>query len=324
MKFNDSQLTHFINNIRLKPENMGKYREQLTNLKTKLESKIKEDEKNELRVSKFIISGSWKKKTILRPTGENPIDIDLVLFIEGNDSSDLENLFDFIVSYLEDIYPQKDINKDVDAEGNTKSITIKFIGTGLEVDIVPVVPLSEPKEYVWQPERGGGGKYTTSISKQLTFSQSRRNNNKNFTSIVRAIKWWKNFKELGPDEDEPGLNSYTIELIQSYLDINYGVSSTMEEGIIRFFDFVSKKSFPEIHFDEAINNKPSYEIILVADDTNNENNIAKKIDSSKWKEITEEANDAFEALNIAQSKIHEGDTITEWKYVFGPAFKIKT
>ena len=271
MKLNDSQLTHFINNIKLKSENMGKYRDQLTNLKSKLESKIKEDEKNALRVSKYIISGSWKKKTILRPTGENPIDIDLVLFIEGKDSSDLENLFDFIVSYLEEIYPQKDINKDVDADGNTKSITIKFIGSGLEVDIVPVLPLNEPKEYVWQPERGGGGRYTTSISKQLAFAQSRRNINKNFTSVVRAVKWWRNFKELGPDENEPGLNSYTIELIQSYLDINYGVSSSMEEGIIRFFDFVSKKSFPEIYFEEAINTKPSYQTILVADDTNNEN-----------------------------------------------------
>lgn len=46
----------------------------------------------------------------------------------------------FIVEYLKEIYPNKDIDRDVDAEGNTKSIKITFSGTGLELDIVPVVP----------------------------------------------------------------------------------------------------------------------------------------------------------------------------------------
>ena len=323
MKLSDAQLSIFIDNIKLKAENMKKYRDQLKNLKEKLEAKIKNDKNTGLRVTKYIISGSWKKRTILRPTGEHPIDIDLVLFVEGENSSDIKKLYDYIVTYLKDIYPLKDISNDVDAEGNTKSITIKFIGSGLEVDIVPVVPLESPLEYVWQPERGGGGKYITSISKQLSFALNRRQTNSNFTSIVRAIKWWKNFKELYPDDDEPGLNSYTIELIQSYLDINHGLSSTMEEGIIRFFQFISNKSFPEITFKEAINKKTNYNTILVADDTNNENNIAKKINNDKWQEIIEEANDAFDTLNIAQSKIHEGDTIQEWKHVFGPSFKIK-
>src|SRR5690606_142805 len=106
-----------------------------------------------LKVTKYILAGSWKKHTILKPTGENPIDIDLVLFVSGDDNiqNDLKKLYDFIIEYLKEIYPQKDINRDVDAEGNTKSITITFTGTGLQVDIVPVVPLVEPKEYVWQP-----------------------------------------------------------------------------------------------------------------------------------------------------------------------------
>ena len=42
-----------------------------------------------------------------------------------------------------------------------------------------------------------------------------------------------------------------------------------------------------------------------------------------WKEIKAEAEDAFDSLNIAQSKNFEGDTIEEWKRVFGPTFNIK-
>lgn len=326
MRLSNSQLQVFVDKIRLKPENMQKYREQIDNLKTKLDEKIKNDKRTGLKVTKYVIAGSWKKHTILRPTGDNPIDIDLVLFVEGDENiqNDLKKLHDFIVEYLEEIYPQKDINRDVDAEGNTKSITIKFSGTGLEVDIVPVVPLSSPKEYVWQPQRGGGGKYITSISKQLDFSAQLRKDNTSYTAVVRALKWWRNYKELCPTDDEPGLSSFAIELIVGYLDANNGVENNIEEGIIRFFQFVSSADFPIIKFKGAINNIPVYDTpIYIADNTNNENNVAKKLTDSKWNEIVSEAEDAFDSLNIAQSKQNESETIDEWKRIFGPTFNIK-
>lgn len=158
MKLSNKDLQHFIEKIKLQPENMGKYRDQINNLKQKLEKKIAEDDSHGLKVAKYLLAGSWKKKTILKPTGENPIDIDLVLFVAGDSDihNDLPKLYDYIISYLESIYPQKDIQRDVDAKGNTKSITISFSGTGLQVDIVPVVPLQDLHEYVWQPSRRGG------------------------------------------------------------------------------------------------------------------------------------------------------------------------
>jgi Second Messenger Oligonucleotide or Dinucleotide Synthetase domain len=324
MKLTNPQLQKFIERIKLKQDNMPKYREQVKTLQEKLEAKIKDDKRSGLRVTRSMIAGSWKKGTILRPTGENPIDIDLVLFVEGEDvKDDIKKLHDFIVQYLEEIYPQKDINQDVDAEGNTKSITITFTGTGLQIDIVPVVPLISPKEYVWQPQRGGGGKYITSVTKQLSFSSERKIKNNSYTSIIRALKWWRNYKELQPLDDEPGISSFAIELIVAYLDISKGKQENIEEGIIRFFQFVSTANFPEIQFQNAINRVPAYYTpIFIADPTNNENNAAKKITQMKWDEIVKEANVAFESLNIAISKHFEGETISEWKTVFGPSFNI--
>jgi len=326
MKLDNTKLAVFVKKIKLKPENMPKYRTQINNLKQKLEDKIKQDQNTELKVTKYLLAGSWKKHTILKPTGEHPIDIDIVLFIEGDENlkSDIEKVHDFIVKYLEEIYPQKDIGEDVEADEKTKAIKIKFKGTGLEVDIVPVVPISEPKEFVWQPQKGGGGKYITSISKQLEFSLDLRKNNTSYTSIVRALKWWKNYKELDPTDDEPGLSSFAIELIVGYLDITKGVETNIEESIIRFFQFLSTSNFPTISFTEAINKIPSFDTpIYIADNTNNENNVTKKLTDEKWSEIIEEAEDAFDSLNIAQSKNNEGDTIEEWKRVFGPTFNIK-
>jgi hypothetical protein len=326
MKLNNNELGHFVGKIKLQKENMSKYRDQVNNLKSKLEEKIKNDESTGMKVSKYLLAGSWKKRTILKATGDNPIDIDLVLFVTGDENiqNDLKKVHDYIVKYLEEIYPTKDIHNDVDAEGNTKSITIRFSGSGLEVDIVPVVPISNPARYVWQPQRGGGGKYITSVENHLDFSLSLRKANPSYTSIVRALKWWKNYKELKPFDNEGGITSFAIELIVGYLDLTKGVESNIEEAIIRFFQFLSESTFPEIQFEHAINIIPSYSTaIYIADDTNNENNAAKKIDTSKWVEIKEEAEEAFDTLNLAQDRNNEGDTVEEWKSVFGPTFNIK-
>lgn len=325
MKLDNNQLLHFVGKIKLQKDNMQKYRDQINNLKTKLEDKIKNDDSNGLKVSKYLLAGSWKKHTILKPSGDHPIDIDLVLFVSGDENiqNDLKKLHDFIVKYLQEIYPQKDIDRDVDAQGNTKSITIRFSGSGLEVDIVPVVPINNPERYVWQPRRGGGGKYITSIENHLDFSVSLRKNNPNYTAIVRSLKWWKNYKELKSTVTEPGISSFVIELIVAHLDETKGVETDIEEAIIRFFQFVSGPNFPNIKFNHAINKIPSYSTpIYIADDTNNENNASKKIDSAVWKEIIEQAEEAFDSLNYAQSKNNEGATIEEWKRVFGPTFNI--
>lgn len=323
MKLDNAQLINFINRIKLAPKNMPKYRNQINHLREKLEKKMKEDTRTGTKVIKILIAGSWKKRTINRRMNEEwPIDIDLVFFIQTGDKSlkeDMEKLHDFIVEYLEETYPNKDINRDVDAEGKTKSIKIKFASSGLEVDIVPVVPLDKPKTYVWQPQRRGGGRYTTSVEGQLNFATDRKKDNSSYTSIVRALKWWRSYKELDQ------LSSFAIELIVAHLDIKYGAEENIEEGIIRFFEKISSGNIKIIEFDTAINSVPYHfpSSIYISDPTNNENNVAKKLKSTEWNEVMTEANDAFETLSIAQSREFQNATNGEWKSIFGPSFSIK-
>lgn len=319
MRLNNSQLGNFISRIKLHRNGMHKYRSQVETLRDRLEAKIKNDTSNGMRVSRVLIAGSWKKHTILQPKGEDSVDVDLVLFVEGDDElkRDVNKLHDYVVQYLREIYPTKD-EGDVEAEGKTKAIKIKFIKTGLEVDIVPVVP-DTLSTYVWQPERGGGGRFITSIDNQLDANLEWRRRNASYTAIVRALKWWRNRQQL-----KPGLTSFTIELIAAYLDDNYGPQTNIEEGLIRFFQFVSGRSFPVITFSGAINQVPRFtNPVFVADPTNNENNAASKLDNDVWKQVVEAANTAFEGLCIAQSSPTLGATTDEWTELFGPSFTIE-
>lgn len=326
MKLNNTQLGNFIDRIKLQKDQMPKYRDQIAYIKERLEAKINDDKRTALRVTKYLLAGSWKKRTILRATGDHPIDIDLVLYVDGDEASasDMKKLHDFLVGYLKEIYPNKDIGQDVDAEGKTKSIKIRFSETGLELDIVPVVPVPNPKDYIWQPARGGSStKYITSVTKQLDFASEAKERNPSYTAIVRALKWWRNYAELKEEDDTGELSSFAIELIVAHLDLNDGVESNIEEGLIRFFKFLSGPTFPVIKFKGAINAVPEYEsAVYIADPTNNENNAAKKVDAAIWREVRTKANEAFEALIRAQYCNSEGDTISEWKDVFGSSFNI--
>ena len=321
MKLTNTELLNFVNRIKLKKDDMPKYREQIKKLMEKLQKKIDEDKRTDIKVTKFEIAGSWKKGTILRRTGEHPIDIDLILHIEGEGDikEDIEKIHDYVVKYLQDIYPTKE-ESDIEADGKTKSIKIKFVGTGMEVDIVPVV-IATPADYVWQPQRGGGGKYITSVTKQLSFSDKRKSSNPSYTSIVRSLKWWRNYQELKEEE----LSSFAIELLVSYLDINKGVEGNIEKGILRFFTFVSNPTLPVISFKDAIKTVPVYTTpIYIADPTNNENNAVRKMETKNFNEVKKKANEAFEAISIAQSRGTQYETLEEWKAVFGSNFNINT
>lgn len=64
MIFTDTDLKFFVNKIKLKSEDMPQYREQVKRLTENLEEKIKNDKRTGLRVTRAVISGSWKKHSV--------------------------------------------------------------------------------------------------------------------------------------------------------------------------------------------------------------------------------------------------------------------
>ena len=104
MNYSNQDLLNFVEKIKFKREDKAKYQSQIDYLVSNLSQNIQEN--TDTKVLKILQSGSWKKGTILKPKDDNPVDIDLVFFldIDFNNYSTFQKINILIVSFLKKIY----------------------------------------------------------------------------------------------------------------------------------------------------------------------------------------------------------------------------
>ena len=267
------------------------------------------------KVTKVKRAGSWKKGTALAPKGDYPLDIDMVFYLdlEEDTSFDAENLRCEVINVLCAAYPNK---KRSDFTDGQKTIGVVFRGSGLEVDIVPFIPEKGNSTYGKQPRKKlNSGEFKTSVDKQLDFISNIKGKCSNFTSIVRILKSWRNYKELE-------LSSFSIELAVANLLKKGRISdSSINQAIITFFEFFGNGNPVNVYFSGAIGPQTGSDP-WIADPTNNENNTIRLSDS-EWDEVVEIAEHGFETISYAQTVQEAGKTMDLWKEVFGPSFNIQ-
>ena len=100
---------------------------------------------------------SFAKYTILCRAADNPVDVDVVFYVSGADGTKetLESLSAAIYEILIEMYPTKAVE---DFEIQRKAATVRFVGSGLSVDIVPVVEDENRPGYGWQFDIRDGAK----------------------------------------------------------------------------------------------------------------------------------------------------------------------
>ena len=313
MEYTNQELNNYVNRIKLTQEKKSSYTNQVDNLKDNVLTAVNGMENT--KVTNVKRAGSWKKGTALAPKGEHPLDIDMVFYldIEEDTSFDAEELREEVIDVLCEAYPNKERSDFTDGK---KTIGVVFRGSGLEVDIVPFIPEKGNTTYGRQPRKKlNSGEFKTSVDKQLDFTRKIKDKNSNFTSIVRILKSWRNYKELE-------LSSFSIELVVAYLIEEKRISnSSINQAIITFFEFLGSDNPIEVYFSGAIGPKKG-SAPWVADPTNNENNTLRLSDS-EWDELVEKTECGFETISYAQTVRETGKTLDLWKEIFGPTFNIK-
>lgn len=318
MQLTDQQLNFYVDNvIAFKSEDKKKYQDQVDHLKETLTNAIHKN--SALKVSKINQAGSWRKGTALKPRDGVGIDIDLVVYLDISEAerSDIETLHEMVVKLLCAAYPMKPPS---DFRPSRKTVGIEFRTSGLKVDLVPVVPVKQPAEYVWQPEVGGAGSFLSSPPGQLEFIQALKARDPRYASVVRLLKRWRNFAELSDE-----LSSFTIELITAHVVEKQGPPPRLEEGMLRVLAYIAQSQLKlPISFSGAIRSVPSTSSpVRIFDPTNNENNAAGRMSEEDRKAVVGRAVEALESLNYAQNIARKGDTQEQWKGVLGPSFKVE-
>ena len=314
MPLTNTQLRWYDSNVlRLPKEKRTEYHEQVDRLIKELRKYV--ENRAELTVTKVIKAGSFAKYTILRKTNDDPVDVDVVFYISGKDvdHETFAELSETIYQLLINIYPTKKVE---DFEIQRRAATVTFVGTGLAVDIVPVLQDAERPEYGWQFDIHDGSKSKTCAPCSIQFIANRKNADTHFRTLIRLAKRWKNHMKPA------GLKSFHIELIMAHLLEKNGTGASIEQRFREFLLYIAKSGLKErIDF---VENRSSTAVtfsdpVVIVDPVNNSNNVASRIEEAERVEIVKISKESWETAFLAS----EDDDLDLWREIFGPRFKVE-
>lgn len=317
MMLNDDQLNAFVSKVlHLGPGKRKEYVAQVDYLIGRLKKKIDED--SSFKVKGFKKTGSLIKGTVLKPKGDYGVDADIAVFLDVSEAekNDVAKLHEIIRTLLIAVYPTK---KDEDFQVQPRTLGIHFHDSGLDVDLVPVIPIASEPGYGWQPSSQQGEPIKTSIQGQLDFIDSRKKADVRFRSLVRLLKKWRNEQELEK------LRSFAIELLVSHLYDQQGAITSLEAGLKRFFLYVAQSglqspiSFPELG---KISTFPGATVVIL-DPVNKDNNVTMRLSNAERADIVTAALRAWETLEAASWKDTKGETLDLWKEIMGRSFVVE-
>lgn len=308
---NNTQLRYYDSEVlRLPKETRKIYHAQVDRLIAALTKSV--GSKTSIKITKVVKAGSFAKFTILRKSVDDPVDVDVVFYISGKDkdASTFESLSNEIFDLLVDLYPTKSVE---DFKIQKKAATVNFIGSGLSVDIVPVIEIPEEPGFGWQFGLDGS-KTKTCAPCQISFVKTRKDADSDFRTLVRLGKKWKNYNEIKP------LKSFHIELIFAHLQDTKGKPTSIQQRFLDFLLFIAQSelrtviSFPE---NGGMIDEFSDPVVII-DPVNGCNNTAARITEVERSSIINAASEAWETAHFASA---EAD-VEVWKELFGPRFKV--
>lgn len=311
MPLSNTQLRYYDHNVlRLPADKRTEYHAQVDRLIDNLCRNIRN--KTKIKVTKVVKAGSFAKYTILRKASDSPVDVDVVFYVsgEGLDAKTLSELSTLIYDLLIEQYPNKSVEH---FEIQRKAATVQFVGSGLSVDIVPVIEDPTRDGYGWQFDIHNGSKVQTCAPCQIKFVRDRKNIDGDFRTLVRLAKKWRNRAEIKP------LKSFAIELIMAYLLDKRGSAGSIDQRFRDFLLYIAQSALKEvISFSENGTQIPRFaDTVVILDPVCSANNVASRISETERQEIVAAATEAWETANFASA---ENDHAV-WKELFGPQFK---
>lgn len=303
--------------VNLPKDKASEYRAQVGRLREKLENYLQEHA--DFTLKKMLLSGSLAKGTSLRSLN----DIDVACYISGADAPrDIAKLLQYLADRLRKAFPNF---KPEQVKPQTYSVTVSFQGTGLDVDVVPILYDGDAQWFGNIVSQDDGSLLKTNIPFHLEFIRKRKTAQKtHFAQVVRLIKFWvRNVKREQPDFR---FKSFMIELITAHLSDQGKNFSDYPEALQHFFTYVATSNMRQkIAFDDYYS--PSTvgtftEPVQIIDPVNAKNNASRLYTDKQADAIVNAALDAGDAIDAALSAPTKQETVYYWQKVFGSFFQL--
>jgi tRNA nucleotidyltransferase (CCA-adding enzyme) len=305
------------NKVNLPRETADEYRAQARRLRERLEDYL--GEHADFTLKKMLLSGSLAKGTALCTLN----DIDVACYISGADApGDVPKLLNYLAERLRKAFPNFSPDQ---VKPNTYSVTVSFKGTGLDVDVVPILYNGDPEWCGNLISQDDGSLLETCIPRHLEFIRKRKQAHQtDFAQIARLIKFWSS--KMKREQDGFRFKSFMIELILAHL-ADAGLDfSDYPEALQHFFTYIACSNIRElIAFDDyyARSSVGKFtEPVKLIDPVNAKNNVSKLYTDAQAAAIVDAALDAGDAIDAALAAPTKQETVRYWQKVFGPAFQV--
>ena len=300
--------------VNLREDAVRGHREQVNRLRERLAEYIKDSPGTPLR--KMLLSGSLAKSTALSTLN----DIDVAVYLNAVDApAENDGVLDWLAGLLRDAYPKTSI----DVHSGAHCVQVSFSGSGLNVDVVPVLYEGDPDDYGDLVTKDSGERVRTSIKLHLEFIGRRKDPERHYTQTIRLIKWWARLQKA----ERPGFKckSFLIELVCAKLADDRVDFSDYPQAMETFFAYVVRTGLQDrIAFTDYDKTgklpPPTGSPIEVFDPVNSRNNIANQYQEHDRRLLVDAAHDALDSLTEARASDTKGRAAECWRDVLGPSF----
>lgn len=303
--------------VNLPRDKAEEYRAQARRLREKLDGYLSEHPDFTLR--KMLLSGSLAKGTALRSLN----DIDVACYISGASApSDVDALLEYLAERLRKAFPNFSPDQ---VQPQTYSVTVSFRGSGLDVDVVPILYDGDPQWYGNLVSQEDGSFLRTSIPLHLEFARKRKTAQPvHFAQVVRLAKYWT--RVMKREREGFRFKSFMVEMVLAHLQDGGADFSDYPEALQHFFTYIARSDFRErIVFSDyypASSVGTLTEPVQIIDPVNAVNNVSRLYTAQEADAIVDAALDAGDAVDAALAAPTKQETIYYWQKIFGSSFQV--